>query len=120
MAINCAAVPETLLESELIGHEKGAFTDAKVQKKGLVRDGRRRDLFLDEIGDMEPGMQAKLLRVLEERSFRRVGGTKDIQIDVRIVSATNQDLLKTSRRKDLPCRSLLSYSGHPDLSPRTA
>lgn len=99
MAINCAAVPETLLESELMGHEKGAFTDAKVQKKGLFELADGGTLFLDEIGDMEPGMQAKLLRVLEERAFRRVGGTKDIQVDVRIVSATNKDLLKAMEER---------------------
>ncbi len=105
MAINCAAVPETLLESELMGHEKGAFTDAKVQKKGLFELADGGTIFLDEIGDMEPGMQAKLLRVLEERSFRRIGGTKDIRVDVRIISATNKDLLKAiedgSFRNDL-------------------
>ena len=99
MAINCAAVPETLLESELMGHERGAFTDAKVQKKGLFELADGGTIFLDEIGDMEPGMQAKLLRVLEERSFRRVGGTKDIQVDVRIISATNKDLLKAIEEK---------------------
>ncbi len=99
MAINCAAMPETLLESELMGHEKGAFTDAKVQKKGLFELADGGTLFLDEIGDMEPGMQAKLLRVLEERAFRRVGGTKDIQVDVRIVSATNKDLLKAMEER---------------------
>jgi DNA-binding NtrC family response regulator len=93
MAINCAAVPETLLESELMGHEKGAFTDAKMLKKGLFEMADGGTIFLDEIGDMDPGMQAKLLRVLEERSFRRVGGTKDVQVDVRIVSAPNKDLL---------------------------
>ena len=99
MAINCAAVPETLLESELMGHEKGAFTDAKTQKKGLFELADGGTVFLDEIGDMELGMQAKLLRVLEERSFRRVGGTKDVQVDVRIVSATNKDLLKSIEEK---------------------
>ncbi|HXV20783.1 MAG TPA: sigma-54 dependent transcriptional regulator [Desulfuromonadales bacterium] len=99
MAINCAAVPETLLESELMGHEKGAFTDAKMLKKGLFEMADGGTIFLDEIGDMEPGMQAKLLRVLEERSFRRVGGTRDVQVDVRIVSATNKDLLKAMEEK---------------------
>jgi len=99
MAINCAAVPETLLESELMGHEKGAFTDAKVQKRGLFEMADGGTLFLDEIGDMEMGMQAKLLRVLEERTFRRVGGTKEIPVDVRIVSATNQELLRKIEQK---------------------
>ncbi len=99
MAINCAAVPETLLESELMGHERGAFTDAKVQKKGLLEMADGGTLFLDEIGDMAPGMQAKLLRVLEDRSFRRVGGIKDIQVDVRIISATNKDLLQAIEEK---------------------
>lgn len=99
MAINCAAMPETLLESELLGHEKGSFTDAKTQKKGLFEIADGGTIFLDEIGDMEVGMQAKLLRVLEERSFRRVGGTRDIAVDVRIVSATNKDLLKAIEDK---------------------
>ncbi len=99
LAINCAAVPEALLESELMGHEKGAFTDAKSLKKGLFELADEGTIFLDEIGDMEPGMQAKLLRVLEERSFRRVGGTRDIQVDVRIISATNKDLLKAMEEK---------------------
>ena len=99
MAINCAAMPETLLESELMGHEKGAFTDAKAQKKGLFEIADGGTLFLDEIGDMDVGMQAKLLRVLEERTFRRIGGTKEIPVDVRIVSATNQELLKKIEEK---------------------
>jgi DNA-binding NtrC family response regulator len=99
MAINCAAMPETLLESELMGHEKGAFTDAKVQKKGLFEIADGGTLFLDEIGDMDVGMQAKLLRILEERTFRRIGGTKEIPVDVRIVSATNQELLRKIEEK---------------------
>jgi len=92
MAINCAALPVTLLETELMGHEKGAFTDAKAVKKGLFELADGGTLFLDEIGDMDLSMQAKLLRVLEEKSFRRVGGVKDIKVDVRVISATNQDL----------------------------
>lgn len=99
MAINCAAVPATLLESELMGHERGAFTDAKSQKKGLFEMADGGTVFLDEIGDMDPAMQAKLLRILEERSFRRVGGTKEIPVDIRIISATNQDLLALIEEK---------------------
>ncbi|HEX5773903.1 MAG TPA: sigma-54 dependent transcriptional regulator [Geomobilimonas sp.] len=94
VAINCAAVPATLLESELFGHEKGAFTDAKATKKGLFELADGGTVFLDEIGDMEMGMQAKLLRFLEDRTFRRIGGSKVMSVDVRIVSATNKDLLK--------------------------
>jgi two-component system, NtrC family, response regulator AtoC len=92
MAINCAALPVNLLETELMGHEKGAFTDAKTAKKGLFELADTGTLFLDEIGDMDLSMQAKLLRVLEEKNFRRVGGVKDIKVDVRVISATNQDL----------------------------
>jgi DNA-binding NtrC family response regulator len=99
VAINCAAVPATLLESELFGHEKGAFTDAKATKKGLFELADGGTVFLDEIGDMEMGMQAKLLRFLEDRTFRRIGGSKVIPVDVRIVSATNKDLLKAIEEK---------------------
>ncbi len=105
MAINCAALPVTLLESELMGHEKGAFTDAKAAKKGLFELADGGSVFLDEIGDMDQSMQAKLLRMLEEKSFKRVGGVKDIKVDVRVISATNQDLAKAMTenkfRKDL-------------------
>jgi two-component system response regulator AtoC len=105
MAINCAALPENLLESELLGHEKGAFTDAKAQKKGLLELADGGSVFLDEIGDMPYPMQAKLLRILEDKTFRRVGGVKDIQVDVRIISATNQEIkslmLENKFRKDL-------------------
>ncbi|MBI1922153.1 MAG: sigma-54-dependent Fis family transcriptional regulator [Geobacter sp.] len=99
VAINCAAVPATLLESELFGHEKGAFTDAKATKKGLFELADGGTVFLDEIGDMEMGMQAKLLRFLEERTFRRIGGSKTIPVDVRIISATNKELLKAIEEK---------------------
>jgi two-component system, NtrC family, response regulator AtoC len=90
--INCAAIPSELLESELFGHEKGAFTDARAQKLGLMELATAGTLFLDEIGEMSPMLQVKLLRVLERRTFKRVGGTKDITVNVRIMSATNQDL----------------------------
>jgi two-component system, NtrC family, response regulator AtoC len=92
IAINCAAIPATLIESELFGHEKGAFTDAKGRKEGLFEQAQGGTLFLDEIGELELGLQAKLLRVLEEGSFRRVGGLKDLSLDVRVVAASNRDL----------------------------
>ena len=92
IAINCAAIPATLIESELFGYEKGAFTDAKARKEGLFEQAEGGTLFLDEIGELELGLQAKLLRVLEEGMFRRVGGLKDIPLDVRVVAASNRDL----------------------------
>jgi len=105
MEINCAAVPETLLESELFGHEKGAFTDAKTRKKGLVELAEGGTLFLDEIGEMGITLQARLLRVLENKTFRRVGGVQDLHVNTRIISATNRDLKlaieEKSFRKDL-------------------
>ncbi|NDC25743.1 MAG: sigma-54-dependent Fis family transcriptional regulator, partial [Proteobacteria bacterium] len=90
--INCAAIPESLLESELFGYEKGAFTGAQSTKPGRFELAHKGTLFLDEIGEMSPEMQVKLLRVLQERSFERVGGIKTIQVDVRLVAATNKDL----------------------------
>ncbi|MFB3925500.1 MAG: sigma-54-dependent transcriptional regulator [Syntrophales bacterium] len=92
--INCASIPATLLESELFGHEAGAFTDARKQKKGLVELAHDGTLFLDEIGEMHPALQAKILQVIEEKRFRRIGGTKSIDIDIRIIAATNKDLKK--------------------------
>jgi DNA-binding NtrC family response regulator len=92
VAINCAAIPETLLESELFGHEKGAFTGAVAKKPGKFEVAHRGTLFLDEIGDLPPPLQAKILRAIEERRFDRVGGTTPLQVDVRIVAATNKDL----------------------------
>lgn len=92
MDINCASLPEQLLESELFGYEKGAFTDAKAQKQGLLEMANRGTLFLDEIGEMSLTIQVKLLRVLERMEFRRLGGTQDIHVSLRVVSATNRDL----------------------------
>ena len=92
VAINCAAIPATLIESELFGYEKGAFTDAKARKEGLFEQAEGGTLFLDEIGELELALQAKLLRVLEEGAFRRVGGLKDIPLDVRVIAASNRDL----------------------------
>jgi len=100
LEINCASLPEELLESELFGHEKGAFTDAKVQKIGLLELANKGTLFLDEIGEMSLTIQVKLLRVLEKMSFRRVGGTKDIKVSVRIISATNRDLEMAVQNKN--------------------
>jgi len=94
MHITCTALSESLLESELFGHEKGAFTDAKSQKKGLFELADGGTIFLDEIGDLSPGLQGKLLRFLEDKAFRRVGGVRDIQVSVRIIAATNKDLAK--------------------------
>ena len=92
IAINCAAIPETLLESELFGYEKGAFTDARSQKRGIFELADKGTLFLDEIGEIPLMLQAKLLRVLEEQSFRRLGGLKDIKLDLRVIAATNKNL----------------------------
>ena len=90
--INCASVPESLLESELFGHERGAFTDAKTQKRGLFEEADGGTLLLDEVGEMPMATQAKLLKVLEEMTFRRLGGTRDLSINVRVVAATNKEL----------------------------
>ncbi|SLM47923.1 Transcriptional regulatory protein ZraR [Nitrospira japonica] len=105
VAVNCSAVPETLLESELFGHMKGSFTGAVANKAGLFEVANGGTIFLDEIGDTTPAIQVKLLRVIQEREFRRVGGNQDMKVDVRIIAATNRDLEKAvadgSFREDL-------------------
>ena len=92
VAVNCAAIPENLIESELFGHERGAFTGASARRIGKFEQAHTGTLFLDEIGDMQPALQAKLLRVLQERQFQRVGGTRNISTDIRVLTATNRDL----------------------------
>jgi PAS domain S-box-containing protein len=99
IAINCAAIPETLLESELFGYEKGAFTDARSQKRGLFELADKGTLFLDEIGEIPMVLQAKLLRVLEDSTFRRLGGVHDITVDIRLIAATNKNMREAVREK---------------------
>jgi len=118
VAISCAAIPEALLESELFGHEAGAFTDARTRKAGLFELAEDGTLFLDEVAEMSTGMQAKLLRAVETKSFRRVGGTDDISVDTRIISATNMDLDRAMREKRM--REDLYYrlkAGHIRIPP---
>lgn len=122
IAINCAAIPETLLESELFGYEKGAFTDAKSQKRGIFELADRGTLFLDEIGEIPLMLQAKLLRVLEDQIFRRLGGLKDIKLDLRVVAATNKNLREAVKegafRQDLFFRLNVIHITIPPLRER--
>jgi two-component system response regulator AtoC len=122
IAINCAALPATLIESELFGYEKGAFTDAKARKEGLFEQAEGGTLLLDEIGELELALQAKLLRVLEEGTFRRVGGLKDIPLDVRVLAASNRDLKSESEagrfRLDLYYRLSIIQIDIPPLRER--
>jgi len=122
MKINCSAIPDSLLESELFGYEKGAFTDAKATKKGLFELADGGTVFLDEIGDMKPFLQLKILRVIENQSFMRVGGEREIKVDVRIVAATNKDLESLVReglfRKDLYYRLKVMVVEMPSLRER--
>src|ERR1700758_3912869 len=122
VAINCSAIPETLMEAELFGHEKGAFTDAKAMKKGLFEMADGGTLFLDEIGELSPLLQAKLLRVLEDQVIRRVGGVRDMQVNVRVIAASNRDLEKAVRdgqfRQDLYYRLAIIAIFIPPLRDR--
>ncbi len=122
IAINCAAIPETLLESELFGYEKGAFTDARSQKRGIFELADKGTLFLDEIGEIPLVLQAKLLRVLEEQCFRRLGGLKDIHLDLRVVAATNKNLREAVQegafRQDLYFRLNVIHITIPSLRER--
>ena len=94
VALNCGALSETLLDSELFGHMKGSFTGADTNKKGLIEVAEKGSIFLDEIGEMTPLVQVKLLRVLQERKYRRLGGTEEVEADIRVIAATNRDLSK--------------------------
>ena len=122
VAVNCSAIPETLLEAELFGHEKGAFTDAKAMKKGLFEVAHGGTLFLDEIGELSLFLQAKLLRVLEDQMIRRIGGIRDTQVDVRVIAASNRDLERAVReghfRQDLYYRLAIISVFIPPLRER--
>ena len=120
IVINCSAIPETLMEAELFGHEKGAFTDAKTMKKGLFEQADGGTLFLDEIGELSGLLQAKLLRVLEEQVIRRVGGVKDQEVDVRVIAASNRDLERAVREGTIPPGFVLSPGDYFALSSATA
>jgi two-component system response regulator AtoC len=120
--ITCSALPDTLLETELFGHERGAFTDAHQRKKGLLEEASGGTVFLDEVGEMAPALQAKLLRFLEERAFRRVGGLSDVRADVRVIAATHRNLsaeLKSGAfRRDLYYRLAVLHIQLPPLRHR--
>jgi two-component system response regulator AtoC len=122
VAVNCGAIPENLLESELFGHKKGAFTDAVQDRRGLFEEANNGTLFLDEIGELPLGLQVKLLRVLEDEKIRRLGETRDLQVDVRIVAATHRDLQSETKagrfREDLFYRLNVLHIHCPPLRER--
>ena len=123
VALNCGALSETLLDSELFGHMKGSFTGADTNKKGLIEVAEKGSIFLDEIGEMSPLVQVKLLRVLQERRYRRLGGTEEVEADIRVIAATNRDLAKMvvegAFREDLFYRINVIPIGLPALRERT-
>ncbi|HEY4658579.1 MAG TPA: sigma 54-interacting transcriptional regulator, partial [Gemmatimonadaceae bacterium] len=120
--LNCAGLSATFLDSELFGHEKGAFTDAKERKQGLFEAADRGTVFLDEIGDLTVELQPKLLKALETKTFRRLGGTRELQVDVRLIAATNHDIVEAVRegrfREDLYCRLNVMALRLPSLRER--
>ena len=116
MNITCSALPEQLLESELFGHERGAFTDARLQKRGLLESADGGTVFLDEIGEMVPALQAKLLRFLEEKSFKRVGGAADIRVDVRVDRRDEPEPGRRGGQGSLPQRPVLPAERAPDAA----
>ena len=117
IAVNCAAIPETLIESELFGHERGAFTGATERRIGKFEQANQGTLFLDEIGDMELPLQVKLLRVLEDHQFQRVGGTSTISTDIRVLTATNRDLADAVDRGDFRLDLFYRIAGYQILLP---
>lgn len=113
--VNCAAIPSELIESELFGHERGAFTSAIKQRKGKFEQASGGTLFMDEIGDMSLAAQAKVLRALQERKISRVGSDKDVDVDVRIIAATNKNL-REEIKKEISAKTFPSYRRYPDQS----
>ena len=120
VALNCSAIPETLLEAELFGHVRGAFTGAVGTRQGRFEQAHKGTLFLDEVGTMSPALQMKLLRVLQEREFERVGDSQTIKVDVRVIAATNADLDEDGRRGHVPRGSLLPAERHPGAAAAAA
>ena len=118
VALNCSAIPETLLEAELFGHVRGAFTGAVGNRQGRLEQAHKGTLFLDEVGTMSAALQMKLLRVLQEREFERIGDSHTTKVDVRVIAATNSDLRAAGRRRAIPRGSLLPAQRDPGRSSR--